>query len=255
MKSLLGSKRSRFFREPRGGRFVFNAPKRRAQHVKFRKRYVTSLARRVSTGIGWAILLGGVGAAAVFGGRASMKFWRTSPLVRATAVQFSDDVPAGLAEFLALHVGDNVFQIHPARMEQEALLKFPELESLSTRRTLDRRILVRGKFRKPVFRIQPSPNPMGVDEQGILFPIKTANRVPDSVPVLAGAGITDRASWILFAKELEQKLPEFYSLVKRVETDKIHGNIVELIRKKWWEKRRGCCGCSKSFLPASRPPP
>lgn len=224
MGSLLGSRRSRIYKEPKS-RSLSN---KRKQRVRFRSRYAGSVAKQWSK-----FFINGVLTVAVIGGgfwgvTSSIEFWETSSTLRVQEVIFSNDIPTRLRSNFPIKSNDHLLKLRPSTLEQEFLTKFPELKSLAIRRTLFRNVSVSGKLRIPVARIPSSGEGMALDINGFSFPLSDNSLLTDHLPMIETPNVEDRRLLLTFLARWKKDLPLFYSLIKKIETDRMREFIVEL---------------------------
>jgi len=235
-RSLYGSSRSRYFKEPKQEKRL--SFKKRPQKVRIRKKYAATIIKQIALG-SWALIkmaffAGVVGWLAILG----WKFWNSSPLLKVAEVQFNAEVPPGLKVRLDIRPGQNIFSFRTSKLEDIFLGKFPELEKLGISRTINREIRVFGTYRVPVAVIQSKKGLYGIEEGGTLFPIFSHNTPQFNLPVIKDINLSDPRlkSWAQALQKIKIKKPEFYSVIFRLETDKIHATKMTLRNEVvvWW---------------------
>lgn len=225
-RSLFGSKRSRFFSEPRkkSGKSLLY---RRKQRVKFRTRYAGSVAKQWSK-VAFNATIGAATLGAIMWGAVSVgQAWKSSPTLRVKEIIFSGDIPERLRLSFPIKENSHLIDVNATEIEQNALAKYPELKDFSISRRLDRVISVKGEYRTAVAQTHGQGEPRAMDESGVLF------RAPDSValetlPRIETASIENRKLLLSYLQTWRKKTPEFYSLVKKIETDRMRELNVEL---------------------------
>ncbi len=225
-KSLFGSKRPRIFREPKK-----RSPSlfyKRKQRVKFRPRYAGSVVKKM--GKSFALLTLGAGAMLAIGWTTvkGAQYWKQSERLRVKQVVFSGELPASLKGSFKVGAHDHLLKIHPLLLEKESLEKFPELKRISIRRTLDRSLIVNGTFRRPIAKLESPGKELGIDNDGIVFALGELLDLPANLPVIECAYPSDRTTVLGILDRWQKDVPNFYSLVKKVETDRMRELYVEL---------------------------
>lgn len=223
-RSLFGSARGGFFKEPSRSR----PTRERSQRVRFRRRYASSVARRTAT-VMWTLgRLGIVAAVVGWAGMVSLGWWRTTPLFKVQAVDIDASLPDGLPGFLAIKPGENLFSLDLGARRTAALTRFRELEDVKIRRTLKRGIYVSGRYRSAMAVVDKNGHPWGVDAHARVFPSGEKNPLPPELPVLLPYRDDHLPMLVRRLQEWKKKTPEFYRLVKFLETDRIRSLNVEL---------------------------
>ena len=114
-------------------------------------------------------------------------------------------------------------------MSRDLLARFPELKTLTISRHLDRTVIVEGRFRVPFALMKQNEKEMGVDHDGVSFPIQDYNRPLMALPMIHGradaAVLKEMAASLLL---LEKQVPAFYSQIKFLETDNMRPLVVGL---------------------------
>jgi len=199
--------------------------KKRGKRVRLRRKYARSLMHRTLQST-WNVGLFGILA---FSGlwllRSGATFWKTSPFIQLQGVEFKKDVPPELKSFLSLKPGQNIFLINTARLQEAALKTFPELKSVSIRRNWDRTLSVQGEYRTPVVYYYPKPSAAryGIGEDGRVFALKNAANATNDLPTLTGNRSDIDTQLLVEALEaLKKSLPDFYSSIKQLKTDRIN---------------------------------
>ena len=233
-KSLLGSSRPSYFREPKSTKR--SASVKRRQHIRIRKRHATTVLLGIGKRLGIFLLIVASGAGIFFGGQSLIYFWNHSERVRVQAVIFEDNLPEGVKGSLPLKQGQNILLLKSKALEKEALRKFPELKEIHVRRGLDGTVRVKGELRTPVAFLKNVSPSTALDFEGVLFPISDQNRPVDPIPFLKSVYVEDRSLLLQVLEAWREKAPAFYSLVRDLETDRMHRLFVELkdgVRVEW----------------------
>lgn len=181
-----------------------------------------------------AVVMGLLG----FTGVSVVRFWKNSSSIRVKTVVFQGDIPSLLRSSFPIKPEQNLILMQPSRLEKEWLKKLPELKSLSVRRSLDRRVSVSGKFREPFARLAGKPGEWGVDQSGRVFSVDEWGSLPDDLPWVGAASNEDLMNLLQGLSTWKMETPDFYSLVKKIETDKMHATTVELrdgVNVQWGE--------------------
>lgn len=226
-RSLFGSKRSRFFQEPksRGGKsFSY----KRKQRVKFRSRYAGSVAKQWSKTIVNTTVGCGIAAGALWGSVAFANVWKTSETLRVREIVFSGDLPDRLRASFPVKPNDHLLKISTAEIELNTLIKFPELEKFSVGRGLNRTLTVKGKYRTPVAMTHAQGEERAMDHSGTLFRLPETMHPQKPLPWVETASIENRKLLLSYLSTWEEDAPDFYSLVKKIETDRMRELYVEL---------------------------
>jgi cell division septal protein FtsQ len=224
-KSIFGSARASFFREPRRRR---DPAVRRSQKIRFRRRSARSALRHAARSAWAFVQVGGVLGLAAWGIYEGREMWTKSEWLRVQNIAYEGDIPESLSGFLGLKRGQNLDLLNLTRKEADALKKYPELKSISISRTLMRGILVEGEARAPVALSEQNGHRVGVDEYGVVFPFSAKRPAPDDLPVIVAPSVDDRVRAVNCLLEWKRAAPRFYSLVKNLETDRMHAFHVEL---------------------------
>lgn len=218
-RSLFGSSRGRVYREPKRSSKTLKF--RRSQSVRLRSR--TAAAVMKEAGRKLLVLLQFVAAAGliIWGGVSLRRFWHESPTIRIQNVVFDGDIPSGLRSFLDFKQGQNVVTLDLNDKEKDALVHFPELKDVSIRRTVGRDIVVRGHFRRAIAVLEDSGRLMGIDEDNVVFPMSETRQPAAALPVIKCVREEDRARLLEAVKIWKDKVPEFSSVVKNLEIDRM----------------------------------
>lgn len=171
------------------------------------------------------IVIGGL----LFLGKTAWNFWNSSPLLRVAAVEFQGDVPAALAASPGVRAGENIVLIKGRKIALSVLDRFPELEAVRVRRRWDRSVVFDCRRRVPIAMLKMEGVFRGIDRAGIVFPIAAeteAVRVPEVVTREGKSALVGIAG---FLSILSVEAPELYSLISRLETDKIPTLRLELL--------------------------
>jgi cell division septal protein FtsQ len=216
-KSLLGSQRSSFFKEAKS-----RPEKFRSQRVKFRRRYATSLLTTWGVRV-WALtkvllVLGIVGLAVLKG----QSFWETSRWLKIAGVQFVKPPTPALRAFLDIQPGDNIMDLKPNQLEKAGMAKFKQLKNLKIGRRLTRHVVVDFEYRTPFALLEVAGKNIGVDATGVVFPIDELKLTEPLPPTLAGFSPSAELSGTMAAlSTIQKEVPEFYSLIKILKTDRM----------------------------------
>ncbi len=226
-RSLFGSKRSRFFREPKakGGKsFSF----RRKQRVKFRSRYAGTVAKKWSkTIVNTTVACATVGGA-LWGSVAFANVWKNSETLRVREIVFTGDLPDRLRASFPIKPNNHLLKLKTADIEKNTLAKYPELEKFSISRGLNRTITVKGKYRTPVAFTHAQGEERAMDRSGVLFRLPESEKPEVPLPWVETASIENRKLFLSYLSTWQKELPDFYSLVKKIETDRMRELVVEL---------------------------
>ncbi len=216
-KSILGSNRPSYFRESKS-----RPIKSRSQKIKFRRRYASSVATEIGGRL-WTLTkmttsLIVLGASIYYG----QILWTQSSFFKISQVRFVTIPPLGLPEFLGLKAGQNIFNFNEGPLEMSALSKFPELESIDIVRGLSRDVTVEIEYRKPLATLEWNGKKMAVDRGGVVFSLDEAVSAEKPQPELAGfVPGPDLVQAMAALSTVSQELPDFYSLIKIIKTDKM----------------------------------
>ncbi len=226
-KSLFGSKRSRILHEPKRKKHLLSFE--RKQKVKFRSRYAGSLAKRAGIWVGNAAALTAIVGGCAWLAASGQKYWKKNDFLRIKSVVYSGEVPDALKSGLTIRAGDNILLIHPFQLEKEALARFSELKEISVRRNLNKIVTIDGKFRKPIALTHVHGKEFGVDAEGIVFPLPKSFAPADAaLPSIEAVNLADRKARLQDLSTWKKSFPNFYSLVKKIETDRMRSVTVEL---------------------------
>lgn len=200
------------------------AERKRSQRVRFRRRYVNSVARDMGTRIlqvsTVALSLGIFFYAAV----AVTKFSKTTPLLRIAQVDYLNDIPKNLPAALALEANGRLFSFDESALAAQGLMQFPQLKELSIRRTWNRHVKVSGTYRVPVARVDRGGRAGFVDVDGNIFSLSSEESPPETEKLVTIQGATGSETlkpMLLGLERLRREVPEFYSLIKSAETDRM----------------------------------
>jgi hypothetical protein len=164
------------------------------------------------------VVLGAIAYGTLWGWR----FWQTNPNVRVSSVVFEGDIPPELSASFAVKPGAHLFRLDLKKLEGDLLKQYVELEKLNISRGLDRSIRVSGRFKKAAALYQFEGKIMGVNPDGMLFPIHDYNPPDEGLVILTGkTGATQRAAQISAIHTWKDAAPTFIPLVKKIETDNI----------------------------------
>ncbi|OVE78433.1 hypothetical protein BVX98_00285 [bacterium F11] len=204
--------------------------KKRPQRVRFRRRYASSLLwRTIKTT--WTITKFVVFGALLFGGGLWLgRFWHSSPLLKVQHVFFKGDLPKGLADFLSLHSGQNIFLVPTGRLEKNALVHFPALKKINIARKKDRSIHVTGFYRTPLAYLPDGSEKRAIDENGVIFPIHSDMKSPEHLPSFSGlVSDLERKRMAGALDVIKKNRGEFYKQLKEIKTDKMGQVKITLI--------------------------
>lgn len=264
---MRGRKKSRFWwnRGPGERRRAARSTndRRRVNRVKFRRRYAaarikslgefTWIASRLAVVSGVLIWLGGV----------AWRQWEDSPYLKIQAIRFEGDIPVRYPATLPVKEGMGLFSFDADKLERDGVRRFSEFRDLSVHRTIDRTIVVRGRFREPVALLGSAAAPTGIDAFGQAFPIPRGHAPATHLPVI-DAPAAERANAVAVLSAWERKLPKFFGVVKKLECDRMRTFRVELsdgVSIEWGsleiatavEKGRKILTIMKSFSPEKTP--
>lgn len=162
-------------------------PRRRKQKVALRRSHAVYqwklLSKVCLVGVLWAaLILGGA-----FAAREGFDFWRDSAWFRIKDVRVDPKAPSGLAQALGLKAGGHLFGFSTRVLEARLANAYPELSEVRVRRRLDGGVKVSVARRVPRARVQDGPGWMGIDSAGVLFPLRSPDVKPETLPIFAGA--------------------------------------------------------------------
>lgn len=170
--------------------------------------------------------LGVVAAVVVWGGGFAWHAWKNADFLRITDVRFEGDVPTRLPGSISLREGIGLFSFSASGIEAEAERRFPELASVDVDRRFDRGITVRSRYRVPVAMVAASV-PTGIASDGVTFAVPASMDLPPGLPVI-DAPARQRPQLVEALGIWRKKLPAFFDVVKKLETDKLRSVRVEL---------------------------
>lgn len=201
--------------------------KKRLQRVRFRKKRASALAWDALRKV-WFFLKAAAVLFILFGVFHFLQsFWRDSPSLKVSRVEYEGDIPAELKNTLSVEKGQNIVLLPTKKLERASLTAFPELKSLSISRKFDRSIVVRGIFRTP---IALCGSKRGIDEKGFVFPLEGGKARDSSLPV-----IDEKIEKLKLEPLVEvlnafkKDLPVFYSQLKFLKTDTMGRLVVTLV--------------------------
>ncbi len=217
-KGLMRSSRGGFFNEPKRR----SPEKFRSQRVKFRRAYASSVMKRTLTRflkiVGGSAVIGAI----VYGGVSAWRYWENSSDLRVGQIKFEGDIPPTLAAAFPIKSGAHLFNVELEKVEAALLQKFPELEQVTVSRGFDRSLKVTGRYKEAEAIFEADGKAMGVKADGTLFPLAEHNRPMETRVVLNGkTSAAARTAQLKALKTWKMDVPEFSTLVKRLETDNI----------------------------------
>ena len=141
-------------------------------------------------------------------------------LIKSVALNDQNDLSDRIAADLKPFLGRSIFFISARKAESDILERYPEISSISLRRTLPDRVRVALSLRKPEALVRTPKNFQGIDRDGKVFPLpKNFSRSQEPLPELVMKGSSSPAeplkfleSWRKAAQNLES--PESWRLAK-----------------------------------------
>ncbi len=224
-KSFLGFKRGAIPDRRRAKRSA-SSDRRRVNRVKFRRRYAASRLKSVGEFTWIASRLAIVAAALVWGGGMAWHGWQDAEFLRVQGIRYEGDIPQRLPASIPIREGVGLFSFNANKLEGEAVRRFIELQDVSIGRGLDRTVVVRGRYRAPVAMLAAGV-PTGIDAFGVAFPIPRGRAAAPGLPVI-DAPAKERANAVACLGLWERKLPAFFSVVKKLECDRMRSFQIEL---------------------------
>lgn len=141
--------------------------------------------------------------------------WRDADWFKVRRVMVDPEAPANLAQALPVKTGDHLFGFSPNETGLALERKFPGLSEVSVRRWWDGSVRVSVEKRKPVARMFDGEKWLGLDAQGVLFPLTEPGDSWMGLPVYAGAAGRRAVPVIQFFAALkETEIPWTKRLVK-----------------------------------------
>ncbi|HOW27065.1 MAG TPA: cell division protein FtsQ/DivIB [Elusimicrobiota bacterium] len=131
----------------------------------------------------WSLWIG-VAGLIVAGGTYAYKFWLESPYFRVQAVTFDPALPPDLVRQFSLTPGDHFFRYSSATLEKNLTEDFPELKQIRVVRRWDRSVHVKAVRRIPLACSVDKNRWKGVDEDGVVFPIRGTEWDVQRIPML-----------------------------------------------------------------------
>lgn len=172
---------------------------RRRQKVALRKSHAVYQWKVLSKICLVVAIWSGLILSGVFATRAGYEFWRESTWFRIKNVQVDPKAPAGLAQSLGLKAGGHLFGFSAPVLEARLANSYPELSEVNVRRWWDGGVRVSVARRIPRVRVPDGAATargsaglsdgaqwMGMDDKGTLFPLRSSEVAPETLPVLAG---------------------------------------------------------------------
>jgi cell division septal protein FtsQ len=202
-------------------------PDRRVNRVKFRRRYAAARLKAAGELFWIASRLAVVSAVLVWAGGMAWHGYRQSEFLKVQGVRYDGDIPARLPATIPIKTGIGLFTFDADKIEREAEKRFVELRDVTVGRSLDRHVVVRGRFRTPVAILESAQVPTGIDAFGIAFPIPPGRAPVKDLPVI-DAPARERANAVACLSAWERKLPAFFDVVKKLECDRMRTFRVEL---------------------------
>ncbi len=227
-RSSSGLNRFRFFSKSRTSRRA--VPDRRhgdrRQKVRFRRRAATARLKIVGEALWVTSRIAIVAGVVVWGAGLGWNAWKSAEFFRITNVRFEGDVPPRLPGTIPVRAGIGIFSFSASDLEAEAKRRYPELGSLDVSRRFDRGLTIRGRYRTPMAMVV-APIPTAISADGTTFAVPASMTVPSALPVI-DAPVRQRAELVETLHLWQKKVPAFFEVVKKLETDKVHSFHVEL---------------------------
>lgn len=163
-----------------------------------------------------------VGALFFWGWREGRYLWKDSTFLQVKSVRYEGDIPEKLRSSLGFSKVKNLLALSTGSLEKSALQEFPELESLNIRRSPTREVVVTGVYRRPLATLREQGPGAAIDGQGVIFSIAGRETQYGALPLMGTALAEDRKVMADCLRRWKNQVPAFYSLVKEIETDKMH---------------------------------
>jgi cell division septal protein FtsQ len=204
------------------------APKRRKQSIKFRPKYAGRMAKDLGQRAARTLLILSVAAGVVGGAFAAQYVWSHNERLKIRDVIVQGDIPAGLEKSLPFERGRNLILVRPAQAQRAILAAFPELRSVSVRRTWSRNVIVTGHYRTPAAWFEQNGKTHFLDSNGVAFTLPADTVDTAHLPELQCADETDRALLLDCLARWASRYSSFASQIVKCETDTIHRLQVKL---------------------------
>jgi cell division septal protein FtsQ len=204
------------------------AVKRRKQSIKFRPKYAGRRAKEVSARLGRLAVALAVLGGGVFGAMAARRAWSHNDAFNIRDIILQGDIPSDLEKSLPFNRDSNLFAMRPERAQTELLAAFPELKSLSIRRTWGHDVVVTGHFRGAVAWFTQNGKAKFIDSTGVMFALPADTIDTAHLPKLSWSHDEDRAAMLACLAAWSSKQPTFSSQITECETDTIHRLQVKL---------------------------
>jgi cell division septal protein FtsQ len=150
----------------------------RKNHVKYRQKVMLGGALKL-------FLIFGCFGSLVWGGDKVYGFWKTSVFFPIADVEVSQSLAASV-KTRGIKAGGPLFGFSIDKLEAELAKENPAVAQIDVRRTLSRRVLVTGIERRPLVRVANDGNGVGLDAEGVRFPLPAAAEAQENLILLSG---------------------------------------------------------------------
>lgn len=171
-----------------------------------------------------SIILGVLAGVLFFG----FRFVRDTQAMDVRDVIFEEPLPATVRENFPIRPKQNLLLLRPRTVERDLLKRYSELEDVSVSRTLRGAVKVSARYRRPIAFVAIAGNQQGIDRDGVVFPLSEAHSSVGALPTIKSANTSDRILLLKLLDHWKSDAPNFYSLVKNLETDRMHRLSVEM---------------------------